>query len=118
MTKHLFSLLFITFISLAAKAETSSNDFESELRFLEKKEIVQEEKAEALVEKMSAQNNSTRENDLITDSVSTKDAATTKLKTPPGDVSPLELAPNSQESMNNTMKNTMNNKKIRRIPSR
>ncbi|MDD4974195.1 MAG: hypothetical protein PHY93_07570 [Bacteriovorax sp.] len=106
MTKYLFILLWVSLLTPAIKAETSTNDFEAELRLLESRDLLQEEKAELLVEKMSTQNNSNRENDVIEDSVSTKKAATTTTTTPTGpDSEPGPLNPTTT-------------KKTRRIPSR
>ena len=103
MTKYLLGFLIaFKVVSTLAAEELKSNDFEAELQLLEHKEMIQEEKAELLVEKMSAQNNSERDNDLVLDTVSSKNSAISKI--------PDKLVPNTQES------NT--NKKIRRIPSR
>ena len=102
MTKYLFILLSALLLTPAIKAETSTNDFEAELRLLESRNLIQEEKAEILVEKMSAQNNSNRENDIVEDSVSTKKAATSKV------ITDSELEPFNPPTA----------KKTRRIPSR
>lgn len=92
MTKYLLIILLTVLV----------NDFEAELRLLEQKEMLQEEKAEMLVEKIPSPNN--KENEWLLDSVSTKKSATSK-------TSPLsEVAPISQESHTA--------KKSRRIPSR
>ncbi|MBC7537540.1 MAG: hypothetical protein H7281_01865 [Bacteriovorax sp.] len=106
MTKYLFILLLATFIyPTSGRTEATTTDFEAELRLLESHDLVQEEKAEVLVEKMSAQNNLTRENDLVEDSVSTKKSAILK-NTPDPELEPLNaLGP-------------ITAKKTRRIPSR
>lgn len=105
MTKYLFIFLLAIWIHPESRAESTTNDFEAELRLLESQETAQEEKAEVLVEKMSAQNNSNRENDLVEDSVSTQKSATSKNNADPELLPFTSLEPNTA-------------KKTRRIPSR
>jgi len=96
MTKYLLGFLIaFNWLSTWAAEEPKPNDFEAELQ---------------LVEKMSAQTNGERENDLILDSVSSKNSAVSKIPDETIIPNSQKLIPNSQES------NT--NKKIRRIPSR
>ena len=102
MIKYLLGFLIASSFCTWAAEEPKTNDFEAELQLLEHKEMIQEEKADLLVEKISDQNNGEKDNDLVLDSVSTKNSAISKI--------PEKLLQNSQES------NT--NKKIRRIPSR
>ena len=103
MIKYLFIIPLALLLFSKAKAETVINDFEAELRSLEKKEILQDEKADALVEKISAPNNSNIGETMILDTVNVQNAAPIKI---PPDVP----APISQESSTP--------KKTRRIPSR
>jgi hypothetical protein len=94
MKKIYFSvILFTTIIAVSGKAQTSINEFESELRLLEQNELAQDQKADALIEKIS-----------VEDTVSDQKAAISK------EVIPESPAPISQQ--------LQTVKKIRRVPSR
>lgn len=109
MTKYIFKILFAVLISILIPtvnfADTKALDFEAELRSLEGPEKTQEEEnAEILVEKMSAQNNPSRENELVEDSVSDQKSV------------PLR---NKEASKSEAIYQELNSaKKTRRIPSR
>ena len=94
MKKYLLILFALILNPLATHAESENNDFEAELRQLEAREMAQEEKADALVQKID-----------IIDSVTEQNAAVLKEELPETKTFPI-----SQE--------IKAIKKIRRIPSR
>lgn len=69
-----FILLFSCFLFSIAQAfgEDAIDDFEAELRLIEKRELITEEAAEKLVEKISEQDN---EEELIVDIIGLKKSA-------------------------------------------
>ena len=98
MTKIIFLFFILLWVYPLSYAEEPISEFEAELRTLEKQEMAQDEKADNLVSKLS-------DNQMIEDKVSDEKAGTLKQHNP--DAPP---APISQESLNV--------KKIRRVPSR
>ena len=102
MTKYLIAFLITSGVSSLAAQVPKTNDFEAELQFLEHNEIIQEEKAERLVEKLSSQNNIEQDNEMVIDNVNSKNSGVSK--------TPEKIELDTQE--------LTTNKKIRRIPSR